>query len=145
MLGLHQAKGSAIHMHGHLTSKYFVKQQVHYLPQHQVHYLPQHQAHYLPQHQWTIYATDVIQPFHLTRHYGKTYNNGHSHTGILHIHTYMRVHTHMCTHTHVRTHACTHTSIDLNLEVGESAIKFSSWWLLHLLITYIHVYNSYKY
>ena len=35
-------------------------------------------------------------------------------------------------------------AVDLNLEVGDSTIKFSSWWLLHQLIIYLHVYMSYK-
>ena len=34
---------------------------------------------------------------------------------------------------------------ELNLEVGESLVKFSSRWLLHQLTTYLHPYMEYKY
>ena len=36
------------------------------------------------------------------------------------------------------------TGIDVDLEVGDSTVKFSSRWLLHQLITYIHPYLQYN-
>ena len=36
------------------------------------------------------------------------------------------------------------TGIDVDLEVGDSTVKFSSRWLLHQLITYLHPYLQYK-
>ena len=36
------------------------------------------------------------------------------------------------------------TGIDVDLEIGDSTVTFSSRWLLHQLITYIHPYLQYK-
>ena len=36
------------------------------------------------------------------------------------------------------------TGIDVDLEVGDSTVTFSSRWLLHQLITYIHPYLQYQ-
>ena len=42
------------------------------------------------------------------------------------------------------SHSGSIASVELNLEVGDSLVKFSSRWLLHQLIIYLHPYMEYK-
>ena len=42
------------------------------------------------------------------------------------------------------SHSGSIASVELNLEVGDSTVKFSSRWLLHQLIIYLHPYMEYK-
>ena len=42
------------------------------------------------------------------------------------------------------SHSGSIASVELNLEVGYNTVKFSSRWLLHQLIIYLHPYMEYK-